>query len=147
MVNLYRGLIIISLATYALWWFEPYIFDYESSVMSILLMGGYGAKFQLDITGEYLFTVWFLISCIGLWFYQKWARASFTTYLLFSLALAPFGGVSVYSGFSNFISSIGGMADSILLFMAYFSTISIKFNQNINQFVQKETDEHVHIDT
>jgi len=132
MEKLFRSLIVISNSAYVLWFFQPYYATnlYTETMREVLEADGYSGvdillKYSIEI--GWVFLALFLLSAIGLFLYIKIARTLFTVLCLSSFVIPLFYGISVQSHIDVVLNNITYMADSIVLYMSYFSSVAVKF--------------------
>jgi len=80
------------------------------------------------------FLIAYLVSAIGIFIYVKLARTFFAILCLSSLITPLFFGMSVQSHIDSVLNNIMYMADAIILYMSYFSSLAIKFDSHNNAF-------------
>ena len=132
MDKLYRFLIVFGLVGYIIWFFQPYNVPeiYDGEVFNMLSGAGYGS---VDINWDaisYISLVLYIFSAVGMWFYVNWARNLFLILTITSVVLTAIGGVSVATSIDSTLGYLTSLADGALLFMAYFSSISEKYENS-----------------
>lgn len=95
MKKIFSTIVIISLIAYAFSWIIPYfwLYLYEEQVLSVLQWHTLGSKLAAYPWINYLISAVYLITSIGLLFYQRWARTGFLWVTIVSILLSPFLGV------------------------------------------------------
>jgi len=146
MERLFRTLIIISYATYVLWFFQPYYssFLYTDEIRNLLDSDGYGGidillKYSIELGWLFIFA--YLIAAVGLFYYISAARVLFTFLYGTSIFLPIVFGVSVQSNIDALLNNIIAMADAIILYMCYLSSISSKFTPH-NKAFKRDAKQH-----
>ena len=134
MIPLFRKLIIISNTTYLLWFFLPYYSDklFTDETQGLLTANGFNANDIMSRFGVelgYVFLVLFLVSALGMYFFNNQAKILFVALILLDLFLVLFSGVSVQSNIDVLLFNISIMADAVIIYMAYLTPVAAKFGK------------------
>ncbi|MCF6282681.1 MAG: hypothetical protein L3J28_10840 [Candidatus Polarisedimenticolaceae bacterium] len=130
MVTLFRSLILVSNAVYVLWFFQPYNAPwlYETEILNALSWSGWGGNELLAEKISGLLIIAWLATAFGLWFFKAWARTTFVVLNISTVILTPIFGLLVQSSVDVILTQVMTIADGMLLFMCYFSSVSANFN-------------------
>jgi hypothetical protein len=129
--TLFRALVLVSLATYALGylgapWFDRFL---SSEVRTLLEWDGYGELIAIPRRILQLESILFMISLLGMFWFLRSAR------LLYFWIVAAFcvqyliGGTRVYNPITSAFGYIGSLADGAILFLAWFSPLKNRFHE------------------
>lgn len=128
-IRTFQVLVVASTAIYVFWFFLPYWPGYLSDgEYRLAEYHGYGAL--LPVHHVLYYGTWFglwIISAIGLFFFQNWARHFFLTLTLLGPVLAPFSGFAVQPPIDVLFSTTNVLLDGAILAMAYLSPLSVAF--------------------
>lgn len=130
LVKLFQVLIIISTLNYVILFFLPYFPEFFSpEIQRVLAYNGYGAVIpsHLFIYGT-VFLLW-ILSAIGIFFFQNYGRILFLFMYILSILMIPFFGVTVSTPIESFMFSIGDILDIAIIALAYFSPLSGYFKE------------------
>ena len=132
MDKLYKFLIIFGSVSYLVWFFQPYNIPeiYDVRVLELLGETGYGSADLLWTPITYICLILYILSAGGMWFYIKVARTLFLLLKIVFVVLALISGVLVQSSLDSVIYQLLGLAEGALLFMAYFSSISERYENS-----------------
>ena len=132
MDKLYKFLIVFGSISYVIWFFQPYNIPeiYDVRVFELLGETGYGSVDILWNPIVYILLILYLLSAVGMWFYIKVARNIFLLLQIVYVALAFIGGVVVQSPIDSAVYHLIVLSDGALLFMAYFSSISERYENS-----------------
>jgi len=122
-IRTFQALVIISIVIYLGWFALPYIpVDYPPATAQLLRFSGYGASQLIQHPLFYYFVLFAkLAAAIGLFFFLSWGRWLFLGALVISLAVIPFGGVSVSPPFDSFIGALNGLTDGAIIALSFSS--------------------------
>jgi hypothetical protein len=95
-----------------------------------LAISGYGAVLPIRHPVYYgaWFTAW-LVTYLGISFFQNWARHTYLALTIFGLLLIPFSGYVVALPLDYLLGSIVTVFDGVILGMAYSSPFSNTFKK------------------
>lgn len=128
-IRFFQFLVASSTVIYIIWFFLPYWPGYLSEdEYRLAEYNGHGAI--LPVHNVLYFAIWFglwLISALGLLFFQNWARQLYLVLSFFSLAVAPFSGFSVQPSMDVLFSNAYLLLDGAILAMAYLSPLKASF--------------------
>lgn len=128
-VRLFQVLVVSSTAVYVVWFLLPYLSGHLSEdEYRLAEFNGYGAI--LPVQNVLYYGAWFgfwLISALGLFFFQNWGRHLFLVLCVLGPALAPFSGFSVQAPIDALFSTANLLLDGAILAMAYLSPLSKSF--------------------
>ena len=130
MKNLFRVLVIVSISIYLVWFLLPHFWHllHTPEEVNLLNYNGYGESFN-TLPIIYTTSVLYIISAIGLFIFKRWARTLFLGLTAFSVAVGPFMGWSVQTGFEASINNLAILCDGAVIFMSYFSSMRDEFNE------------------
>ncbi|QKT03786.1 hypothetical protein HUS23_08120 [Ectothiorhodospiraceae bacterium 2226] len=137
MDKVFRQLVLASVFLYTFVWFSPY-FSYlwmdENVVEMLVIYGGYGAVFPHEQHSTFFLIfdavtyVGFVLSSIGMLFFQAIARAIFTLLIVISQVMVLVSGTVVTIEGIAFLESVLSMMDGAILALAYLSPLSNRFS-------------------
>ena len=114
-VNGFRAVVIISLFSYMVWYFYPFLGGQNSEMISLARYRGYGAIFNPPLFLHWMiFSLW-VIASLGLLFFQKWAKFLYVVLVVYSYATTPFYGLSIDSAAGAFFRDIVIFLDGIII--------------------------------
>ncbi|MCF6211895.1 MAG: hypothetical protein L3J88_10725 [Gammaproteobacteria bacterium] len=125
LVKLFQVLIVISTLNYVILFFLPYFPEvFSPETQKILAYNGYGAVISshLFIYGT-VFLLW-ILSAIGIFFFQNYGRILFLFMYILSIFMIPFFGVSVSAPIESLMFAISDILDIAIITLAYFSPLS-----------------------
>lgn len=132
MKSIFTGIVILSVVSYAAWFFMPliweYLYDYE--ILNRLQWDGYGGKINISGPIPYLFGIAYLICSFGLVLFKNWARTLFLILTIINVFSAPLWGMSVQGSYDTIPGYIVSLCDGAILSLAYLSGISSEFTQS-----------------
>ena len=128
-VRIFQLLVISSTVFYIVWFFLPYLSGYLSDDESRLAeYSGYGAI--LPVHHVLYHSVWFglwLISALGLFFFENWARHLYLALSLLSLVAAMFSGFVVHAPVDALFLNAIILLDGAILAIAYLTPLAASF--------------------
>ena len=128
-IRLFQVLVVSSTIIYIVWFFLPYLSGYLSDDESRLAeYSGYGAI--LPVHHVLYYSVWFglwLISALGLFFFENWARHLYLALSLLSLVAAMFSGFVVHAPVDALFSNASLLLDGAILAIAYLTPLAASF--------------------
>ena len=129
MKKLFRTLVIFSISIYLIWFVLPHFWGllHTPEEVNLLNYNGYGESFNA-LPLIYTMAVLYVISAIGLFIYSRWARTLFLGLTAFAIAVGPFMGWSVQTGFEASINHLAILCDGAVIFMSYFSSVRDEFS-------------------
>ncbi|MEX1033890.1 MAG: hypothetical protein WDZ30_11065 [Cellvibrionaceae bacterium] len=129
MNKLYRSVIALLIGLSLAWYFFPWGVVYQGGSERSLTWLGTNAwlsdssiVFISNVT-----TVLYLLSYLGLFFYQKWARSLLLFLAVVGGLAIPMYGLSVASGYESMLMYFISVGDGFLLAMSYFSVVKDRF--------------------
>jgi hypothetical protein len=128
--RLFRALVVLSTATYAIWYFQLLLAGrfISERTWDALLWQSFGAL--LPTPPPMLGWLLLLLSvalAVGLWMFSKSARMVYAALCAFWIATSPLGGVQVNTAFGSFLLLLSNMSAGALLVMAYTSPLKERF--------------------
>jgi hypothetical protein len=126
----YRALVITLLFVEVIYSFTSWGWSYFGG-QDALYWVGYGAILHrnLDIVITYATSAGFLISYIGLYFLQNWARYLLLVTTMVSVLLAPLYGISVSSGMESMMGYFLAVFSGVVLAMSFYSGVANYFHK------------------
>lgn len=132
MLSIYRLTIVISTILWLILLFLPY-FDlvwYTEDEINLLAWDGWNRKLVMsNATYWFICSLW-LSSSITLFFTVKYSREFFLFLVCSTTLVSFFWGFRVFAPIENVLAEIITMADGAIIYMAYFSSISQRFNND-----------------
>lgn len=139
-IRLFQMLVVSTTVIYIVWFFLPYWSGYLSDdEYRLAEYAGYGAI--LPVHHVLYYSVWFglwLISALGLLFFQNWARHLYLVLSLLSLVTAPFSGFVVQPPVDALFSNATLLLDGALLAVAYLTPLAASFKAMPNPPLQRD---------
>jgi len=132
LVKLFQVLVVMSTLNYVILFFLPYFPEvFTPEVQKVLSYNGYGAVISshLFIYGT-VFLLW-ILSAIGMFFFQSYGRTLFLVMYVLSILMIPFFGVAVSAPAESFMFAIGDTLDIAIIALAYFSPLSGYFKLRV----------------
>lgn len=129
MKKIFRILVIVSISIYLIWFFLPHFWEllHTPEEVNLLNYNGYGESFNsLPLINT--MAILYVISAVGLFIFNRWARTLFLVLTAFGIAVGPFMGWSVQTGFETSINQLAILCDGAVIFMAYFSSVRDEFS-------------------
>jgi len=143
--SLFRYLVLLSIALYAVWFIIPYFSAqlYSSDTYDALSWAGFGATFSFEILTviSYGFLAMFGVVSLGLIYFKNWARLGFSVLIAFSVLAPIIYGISVETEVESFLGQVITLVDGVLLALMYFSSISSEFDNSHNKRMQSDAAE------
>ena len=131
-IRIFQLAVITSAALYAVWLLLPYAqLGYSAGSQQLLGMSGYGAAPFVQHPAFYLsIAAAKLLASVGLLFFAPWSRWLLLAVIAVSLCSVPYSGVTVSAPLDGFIGSLAGLADGIVLALAFWSPIAQGWTQS-----------------
>jgi hypothetical protein len=127
--RLFQLLVVSSTVIYIIWFFLPYWSGYLSDdEYRLAEYTGYGAI--LPVNHFLYYSAWFglwLISALGLFFFQNWARHLYLALSLGTLFAVPFSGFLVAAPIDALFLNANLLLDGVILALAYFTPLAANF--------------------
>ena len=127
--RLFQLLVVSSTVIYIVWFFLPYWSGYLSDdEYRLAEYTGYGAI--LPVNHFLYYSAWFglwLISALGLFFFQNWARHLYLALSLGTLVAVPFSGFLVAAPVDALFLNANLLLDGVILALAYFTPLAASF--------------------
>ncbi len=125
----YKILILGLLFLQLLWFFVPWGFAYgDGSQVALYLLGAnahFNENFIIFISN--LITFLYILTYIGLLFFQNWARYMMVGICFIGGLGIPFYGLSVESAYESAIGYFLTIGDGFIIAISFFSNIANKF--------------------
>lgn len=120
-VNVFRGLVLFTLALNILWYVLPYLWNhiYSAEEIDLIIKDGEGGVLSTQNLITYIFGAAYILLSLGLLRLQYWAKLGFSGWIMLSLILSPFFGISVLGRYEVFLSSIIGLSYGVILTLAF----------------------------
>lgn len=131
-VRLFRVLVLASTATYCVWFFLPILPSYPSGEEYQLTQHS-GYRAILPVENALYFNTWFvlsIISAIGMFLIQNWARHLFLALATLNVVAAPLSGFLVQSPIDVMLSTTNLLLDGAIMALAYISPLSQRFTRS-----------------
>lgn len=139
-IRFFQMLVVSSTVIYIIWFFLPYWSGHLSEdEYRLTEFAGYGAI--LPVHHVLYYSAWFgfwLISALGLFFFQNWARHLYLALSLLSLVTAPFSGFLVQTPVDTLLANANLLLDGALLAVAYLTPLAASFKAKPNPVVKME---------
>ena len=128
-IRIFKALVIVSLVTGLIGFFESDLIDRFHSQETLDLLGwnGYNAILEFPTSFWYLWVLVLSAVRLGLLSFSPAARAAFAIFNVFGIVSFAITGVQVFSPFGSIVGSVGALADGAILAMAYWSNLSARF--------------------
>jgi len=129
MERIFKSLIVLSVTLYVIFYFIPYFHHFWLNEPEIHFWKNNGAQATLilpDFIFHLLMIAWVLTS-IGIFYYNKIARSCFLLLIIATTLMTPFLGWSIYTSIESTIIVSLNMIDGALIVMAYLTSISHEF--------------------
>ncbi len=103
MKAIFKSIILITLASYVILFCTPqfWAYWYDGPIFDALSWNGYGSKIDINGPVPYILLASYGVICIGLLNFKKWARTGFVIFLLVTITISSFVGLSVTYGFEG----------------------------------------------
>ena len=124
---MFRYLVLGNAALFILYVVLPMlgIIELEQQEYDLLSYSGYGGSIP-EIVGWVQLILW-LVSAVGLYLFQNWARTLFLVLIVFDAFSIFLGGYVVLMPLEAFMANLIAIADGAILVLAYFTTVSKEF--------------------
>jgi hypothetical protein len=139
-IRLFQFVVASSTVIYIVWFFLPYWSGYLSDdEYRLAEYTGYGAILPVNHFLYYStgFCLW-LISAIGLFFFQNWARHLFLALSLSALAAVSLSGFLVAAPVDAFLLNANLLLDGVILALAYLTPLAASFKARPNPAVKRD---------
>ena len=140
MKSLFRFLVLLSIALYAVWFTIPYFSAqlYSPNTYDALSWSGFGAMFSFEVLTaiSYGFLASFGVISVGLLYFKNWARQGFSVLIGLSIVAPIIYGISVVTELEAIIGQALTLVDGAILALMYFSSLSIEFQNSHNKRMQ-----------
>ena len=68
-----------------------------------------------------------IVSLVGLWMLQRWARTLYLTLIIAGVGIVPFAGPYVEGGWSYALYALANLIGGVIVALSYWSPISARF--------------------
>ena len=129
MRKIFTGIVLATLFSYVAWFCVPQFWPhmYDGPILDALMWNGYGAVISTSGPVPYLFLGIYAIICVGLIQFKYWARSGLVVYVVASVALGPFWGLSVQYGIDVIFGYILTLGQGAMLAISFLSGLSNEF--------------------
>ncbi len=130
MKAIFKSTVLITLATYVILFCTPQFWAdwYDRPIFDALSWTGYGSEIDINGPIPYFLLASYAVICIGLVNFKKWARAGFVIFILVTIMISPFVGLSVNYGIESIIAYILVLGQGGILSMLYLTNLSNEFD-------------------
>ena len=139
MDKLFRGLLIISVVLYSSYYVMPYFYHHwlSEEQLAYISYSGQFSIIQIPIFVSHAIFIGWLLSSIGMFFYNNFARNLFIFLAIVTLVIIPFTGYTSMTALETALFGFLNILDGALIVIALFTSVSIKFqkppNKQLNQ--------------
>ena len=128
--RLFQWLVGMSIPLYFLYFFLPdALINTSQEMADIRGLSAYGSLVPMSrVVTWVLFPLW-IMSAVGLFFFQAWGRILFASLYAFTLLLRLFDGAHVLSPVEAFLSELITLTDGAILILAFTSPLDAVFRQ------------------
>ncbi len=129
MIRLYKTLVISLIFLQLAWFFMPWGFAYDEHSINAFYWLGYGSFFETETitTMNYFVLTSYTLSCIGLLFFNIWARRAYMLVVILGGLIVPMYGMSVQSGYEDTMAYFMTLGDGIIICLSYFTNLNLRF--------------------
>ncbi|TPH15718.1 hypothetical protein [Litorilituus lipolyticus] len=136
----YQKLVLILALCYTVFSYLSYGWPYLYTDQTQNFLYLAGAESIVDLTGPlpYFLSALQVLAYLGLYYFHSAGRLLFTVLLLFNVVLAPFiFGYSASVYLDTVIGYIFSLLEGVVLYMVYFTEISVKFDSISNKVIKQ----------
>lgn len=142
MKSIFRNLVLLSVALYAVWFCIPYfsVNLYSPETLDAISWAGSDALLSFDSLAivAFLFLFLYAITSVGLIYFKPWARISFLLLTLSSILTTPLFGIVVLPAIESSIFQVVNILDGVLIAFMYFTSVSNEFINSHNKALVKD---------
>jgi hypothetical protein len=127
--KLFRVVVVASALVYVVLWSLPY-FDWQlhsDAEFELLQLNGHGSVLPFPPALNWFLCLAWLLTAVGLFFFNPFARAAFVVLVLVSGVADFFWGFVVQSSWESGLLNITTLLDGATLAMAYLTPVSERF--------------------
>ena len=130
MTNFFRGLVLVNLIAFLVWyalpWFdEPFL---SEQTINVLSWYGYEAIINVPAMINYFLLSAAVVIEVGLCFFIRISRPLFLILIVGEILLIPFQGLHVETGISRMLGAFVGVLDGAIIVMTFLPPIGNKFS-------------------
>ena len=131
MVNLFRTLVLSSFTLYLVFFFIPFLdpYLYDTETLNVITWEGYGRIFDIPHAINYIFILAYLVTLIGVLYFQSWARISFLILTVLSIIVTGIQGMQILPPIEGVLMYFINLVDGATIILMYFSSLSTRFNK------------------
>ncbi len=129
MTTLFRLLIVVSTLIFLVSLALPY-FDWRWLTewqISMVHEAGYDAIVYVSMTIYAPLLIAFLVSSIGMFFFQAWARLLFALTSAVAVIFSVLGGMDIQPGYARALTDLNLLLDGAIIAIAYLTGLSARF--------------------
>ncbi|MCP5005296.1 MAG: hypothetical protein GY941_15380 [Planctomycetes bacterium] len=132
MRKIFISIILATLTSYVAWFCVPQFWTqmYDGAILDALMWNGYGAVISTSGPLPYMFLGVYAVICIGLLKFKYWARSGLVVFVVASVVLGPFWGLSVQYGIDVIFGYILTLGQGAMLAISFLTGLSNEFENS-----------------